>query len=185
MLTFALASYLAAANRQRLAAYRGTASGLVVFVVAELVIGPPIIAQVVMVLAWTLVVLCAGELTQYHRAYRAESRRRPAEAELMREEELRRRSKARPLCMVLPDDRVPTLGRSSTPHEAGINDSRRLIRVLLDAAAGRVTVGALVAAQPLIDDWRRFSRTSAPHASTKRRPDRRTSGSRLRERSQP
>jgi signal transduction histidine kinase len=45
-----------------------------------------------MVLAWTLVVLCAGELTRYHRAYRAESRRRAAEAELMREEELRRRA---------------------------------------------------------------------------------------------
>src|SRR5262249_13096959 len=45
MLTFALASYLAAANGQRLAAYLGTATGLAVFVVADLVIGPPIIVH--------------------------------------------------------------------------------------------------------------------------------------------
>jgi signal transduction histidine kinase len=92
MITFAIASYLAAANGRRFAAYLGTAAALAIFATAELVIGPANIARFVMVLAWALVVLCAGELTRYHRAYIAESRRRADEAERMREEELRRRA---------------------------------------------------------------------------------------------
>jgi signal transduction histidine kinase len=92
MLTFAIASYLAAANGRRLAAYGGTATGLAIFAWAEFLVGPLGLGRFVSVLAWVLVVLCAGELTRYHRAYLAEARRRVTEAERTREEEARRRA---------------------------------------------------------------------------------------------
>jgi signal transduction histidine kinase len=90
--TFAVASFLAVANGQRLAAYLGTAAGLAVFAWAEFLVGPPKIGRFVAVLAWVLVVLCAGEVSRYHRAYIAETRRRADEAERTREEEARRRA---------------------------------------------------------------------------------------------
>jgi signal transduction histidine kinase len=92
MITFAIASYLAAAEGRRLAAYLGTAAGLAVFAAAEILSGTDHVGRLVSVLAWVLVVLCAGEITRYHRAYKAESRRRAAEAERTREEEFRRRA---------------------------------------------------------------------------------------------
>jgi signal transduction histidine kinase len=90
--TFAVASFLAVSKGQRLAAYFGTAAGLSVFGWAEFLVGPPKIGRFVGVLAWVLVVLCAGELSRYHRAYIAEARRRADEAEHTREEEARRRA---------------------------------------------------------------------------------------------
>ena len=90
--TFAIASFLAVAKGQRLAAYLGTAAGLSVFAWAEFLVGPPKIGRFVGVLAWVLVVLCAGEVSRYHRAYIAEARRRADEAERTREEEARRRA---------------------------------------------------------------------------------------------
>ena len=92
MITFAVASFLAASRGQRLAAYGGTVAGLAIFAWAEFVVGPPKIARFVSVLAWVLVVLCAGEIVRYHRAYVAETRRRKSEAERTREEEFRRRA---------------------------------------------------------------------------------------------
>jgi signal transduction histidine kinase len=92
MITFAIASFLAAAKGQRLAAYLGTAAGLAVFGWAEFLVGPPRVGRFVSVLAWVLVVLCAGEVSRYHRAYIAETRRRADEAERTREEEARRRA---------------------------------------------------------------------------------------------
>jgi signal transduction histidine kinase len=92
MITFAIASFLAAANGRRFAAYFGTGAGLAVFAWAEFLIGPAGIARVLSVLAWVLVVLCAGEVSRYHRAYVGESKRRADEAERTREEEFRRRA---------------------------------------------------------------------------------------------
>ncbi|MCO5973416.1 sensor histidine kinase [Actinoallomurus soli] len=92
MLTFAVASYLAAAQGQRIAAYVGTAAGLSVFGWAEFAIGPGRPARFLGVLAWVLVVVIAGEVTRYHRAYLSEARRRLAEAERTREEEALRRA---------------------------------------------------------------------------------------------
>jgi signal transduction histidine kinase len=92
MLTFAVASYLAAAQGQRVAAYVGTAAGLSVFAGAEFLIGPPHVFRFLGVLAWALVVVIAGEVTRYHRAYLDEARRRVAEAERTREEEALRRA---------------------------------------------------------------------------------------------
>jgi signal transduction histidine kinase len=92
MSTFAVASFLSAANGRRLAAYLSTGAGLAVFSWAEFVAGPARIGRFVSVLAWVLVVLCAGELSRYHRAYLGEARRRKAEAERTREEELLRRA---------------------------------------------------------------------------------------------
>jgi hypothetical protein len=92
MLTFAVASFLAVARGQRLAAYLGTAAGLAVFGWAEFLVGPARVGRFVSVLAWVLVVLCAGEVSRYHRAYIAEARRRADEAERTREEEARRRA---------------------------------------------------------------------------------------------
>jgi signal transduction histidine kinase len=92
MFTFAAASYLAAAEGRRVAAYVGTAAGLSVFAWAEFVIGPPNVSRFLGVLAWTLVVVIAGEVTRYHRAYMNEARRRVAEAERTREEEALRRA---------------------------------------------------------------------------------------------
>jgi signal transduction histidine kinase len=92
MLTFALASFLAVANGHRSAAYLGTAAGLAVFAWAEFVEGPPNVGRFVSVLAWVLVVLCAGEVVRYHRAYVSETKRRKGEAERTREEEFRRRA---------------------------------------------------------------------------------------------
>ncbi|MEV5705516.1 sensor histidine kinase [Actinoallomurus sp. NPDC052274] len=90
MLTFAVASYLAAAQGQRVAAYVGTAAGLAVFGWAEFAVGPPHPGRFFGVLAWALVVVIAGEVTRYHGAYLNETRRRVAEAERTREEEARR-----------------------------------------------------------------------------------------------
>jgi signal transduction histidine kinase len=92
MITFAVASFLAAATGRRLAACVGTGAGLAVFAWAELLAGPGRVGRFVSVLAWVLVVLCAGELSRYHRAYLSESRRRADEAERTREEEFRRRA---------------------------------------------------------------------------------------------
>jgi len=92
IVTFAVASFLAVANGQRLAAYLGTAAGLAVFAWAEFVVGPAGVGRFLGVLAWVLVVLCAGEVSRYHRAYIAEARRRADEAEHTREEEARRRA---------------------------------------------------------------------------------------------
>ena len=92
MLTFAIASFLAAARGQRLAAYLGTAAGLAIFAWAEFLVGPARVGRFVSVLAWVLVVLCAGEVSRYHRAYIAETRHRADEAERTREEEARRRA---------------------------------------------------------------------------------------------
>jgi signal transduction histidine kinase len=92
MLTFAIASFTTVARGQRLAAYGGTAAGLSVFAWAEFLGGPPKIARFVGVLAWVLVVLCAGEVSRYHRAYVREARQREGEAERTREEEFRRRA---------------------------------------------------------------------------------------------
>ena len=79
MITFAIASYLAAANEQRVAAYTGTVAGLAIFAWGEFLIGPPHVGRFVGVLAWVLVVLCAGEVTRYHRAYLSEARWRATE----------------------------------------------------------------------------------------------------------
>ncbi|GAB3958401.1 sensor histidine kinase [Actinoallomurus acanthiterrae] len=93
MATFAVASYLAAAQGQRLAAYVGTGAGLSVFTVAEFGVGHrPDVFRFLGVLAWVLVVVIAGEVTRYHRAYIDEARRRVAEAERTREEEALRRA---------------------------------------------------------------------------------------------
>ncbi|WP_329247938.1 histidine kinase [Actinoallomurus sp. NBC_01490] len=92
MLTFAVASFLAVAEGHRLAGYLGTAAGLAVFGSAEFAFGPPHIGRFVSVLAWVLVVLCAGEVFRYHRAYLIEARQRKDEAERTREEEFRRRA---------------------------------------------------------------------------------------------
>jgi signal transduction histidine kinase len=92
MLTFAIASFATAARGQRLAAYGGTAAGLSVFGWAELLREHGRIARFVAVLAWVLVVLCAGEVSRYHRAYVREARQRKGEAERTREEEFRRRA---------------------------------------------------------------------------------------------
>jgi signal transduction histidine kinase len=92
MLTFVAASYLAAAEGRRVAAYVGTAAALVVFGWAEFVIGPTRPERFLGVLAWALVVVIAGEVTRYHRAYLNEARRRVAEAERTREEEALRRA---------------------------------------------------------------------------------------------
>jgi signal transduction histidine kinase len=92
MITFAIASFLAAANGQRVAAYLGTAAGLAVFAWGEFLLGPARIARFLSVLAWVLVVLCAGEVSRYHRAYVGEAERRAEEAERTREEEFRRRA---------------------------------------------------------------------------------------------
>jgi signal transduction histidine kinase len=93
MATFAVASYLAAAQGQRTAAYVGTAAGLSVFAVAEFGVGHrPDVFRFLGVLAWVLVVVIAGEVTRYHRAYLDEARRRVAEAERTREEEALRRA---------------------------------------------------------------------------------------------
>jgi signal transduction histidine kinase len=92
MVTFAIASFVATARGQRLAAYGGTAAGLGVFAWAEFLVGPGRLGLFVSVLAWVLVVLCAGEVSRYHRAYVGESRRRKSEAARTREEEFRRRA---------------------------------------------------------------------------------------------
>jgi signal transduction histidine kinase len=92
MLTFAVASYLAAAEGRRVAAHVGTAAGLAVFAWAEFIVGPPQPARFFGVVAWALVVVIAGEVTRYHRAYLTEARRRVAEAERTREEEALRRA---------------------------------------------------------------------------------------------
>ena len=92
MITFAIASFLAVARGQRLAAYGGTAAALAVFGWAEFAVGPARVGRFVSVLAWVLVVLCAGEVSRYHRAYVGEARRRKDEAERTREEEFRRRA---------------------------------------------------------------------------------------------
>ncbi|MFB9832878.1 sensor histidine kinase [Actinoallomurus acaciae] len=92
MLTFAVASFLAVAEGHRLAGYLGTAAGLAVFGSAEFAVGPPHVGRFVSVLAWVLVVLCAGEVVRYHRAWVGETRRRKGEAERTREEEFRRRA---------------------------------------------------------------------------------------------
>jgi signal transduction histidine kinase len=92
MITFAIASFLAAANGRRFAAYFGTGAGLAVFAWAQLLVGPVRLARFLGVLAWVLVVLCAGEVSRYHRAYVGESKRRADEAERTREEEFRRRA---------------------------------------------------------------------------------------------
>ncbi|WP_246121577.1 sensor histidine kinase [Actinoallomurus bryophytorum] len=92
MITFAIASFLAAARGQRLAAYTGSAAGLAVFGWAEFLVGPTDADRFAGVLAWVLVVLFAGEVSRYHRAYLGESKRRADEAERTREEEFRRRA---------------------------------------------------------------------------------------------
>lgn len=93
MLTFAVSSFLAVANGKRLAAYGGTAASLTaVFGWAEFVVGSARIGRFLIVLAWAIVVLCAGEVSRYHRAYVGEARRRKSEAERTREEEFRRRA---------------------------------------------------------------------------------------------
>ncbi|MEV0401862.1 sensor histidine kinase [Actinoallomurus sp. NPDC050550] len=93
MATFAVASYLAAAQGRRVAAYVGTAAGLSVFAVAEFGVGHrPDVFRFLGVLAWVLVVVIAGEVTRYHNAYLNEVRRRAAEAERTREEEALRRA---------------------------------------------------------------------------------------------
>ncbi len=92
MLTFAVASFLAAANGHRFAAYFGTAVGLSICASAELLVGPTHPVRLASVLAWVLLVLCAGEVSRYHRAYVAEARRRKDEAERTREEEFLRRA---------------------------------------------------------------------------------------------
>jgi signal transduction histidine kinase len=91
MLTFAIASFATAARGQRIAAYGGTAAGLSVFGWAEFFGGPGRIGRFFAVLAWVLVVLCAGEISRYHRAYVREAGQRKDEAERNREEEARRR----------------------------------------------------------------------------------------------
>jgi signal transduction histidine kinase len=92
MLTFAIASFVTAKRGQRLAAYGGTAAGLSVFGWAEFLGGNGRIGRFFAVLAWVLVVLCAGEISRYHRAYAREVRQRKDEAERTREEEFRRRA---------------------------------------------------------------------------------------------
>jgi signal transduction histidine kinase len=92
MITFAVASFLAVARGQRLAAYTATAAGLAVFAWAEFLVGPASVGRFLSVLAWVLVVLFAGEVSRYHRAYLGESKRRADEAERTREEEFRRRA---------------------------------------------------------------------------------------------
>ncbi|MGH3381000.1 MAG: sensor histidine kinase [Actinoallomurus sp.] len=92
MITFAVASFVATANGHRLAAYGGTAAALGLFGWAEFVVGPARVGRFVSVLAWVLVVLCAGEVSRYHRAYVGEAKRRKGEAERTREEEFRRRA---------------------------------------------------------------------------------------------
>lgn len=92
ILTFAIASYATVARGQRLAAYGGTAVGLAIFAWAEFLVGPARTARFISVLAWVLVVLCAGEVTRYQRAYVREARQRKGEAERTREEEFRRRA---------------------------------------------------------------------------------------------
>ncbi len=92
MITFAIISYLAVANGERLAAYGGTAVALAIFGWAEFLVGPGSVSRFVSVLAWVLVVLCAGEVTRYHRAYVREAKRRAGEAERTRDEEILRRA---------------------------------------------------------------------------------------------
>ena len=92
MITFAVASFLATASGQRFAAYFGNAAGLAVFGWAEFIVGPANLGRFVSVLAWVLVVLFAGEVSRYHRAYLSEARRRKDQAEQAREEEFRRRA---------------------------------------------------------------------------------------------
>ncbi len=92
MLTFAVISYLAVASGERLAAYAGTAVALGIFGAAEALSAAGSVSRFVSVLAWVLVVLCAGEVARYHRAYVGEVRRRASEAERTRDEELLRRA---------------------------------------------------------------------------------------------
>jgi signal transduction histidine kinase len=63
-----------------------------IFAWAEFVVGPGSFYRFVSVLAWVLVVLCAGEVTRYHRAYSGEAERRVTEAERTRDEEALRRA---------------------------------------------------------------------------------------------
>jgi signal transduction histidine kinase len=72
--------------------WTATAAGLAVFAWAEFLVGPASVGRFLSVLAWVLVVLFAGEVSRYHRAYLGESKRRADEAERTREEEFRRRA---------------------------------------------------------------------------------------------
>jgi signal transduction histidine kinase len=93
-LSFAVASFLAAAAGQRVAVIAGAVPALAAYVIAQLVESASHVdlVRIFAILGWVTAVIAAGEITRYHRAYVTEVKRRAEEAEHTKEEEGLRRA---------------------------------------------------------------------------------------------